>query len=115
MPSLPDYIQRKKALTRALIRAGLGVWVGYLVFTIVALMVHAVSLITDGYSPGLSLLLPVVLLVCTHAPLILAVWFLQERFIRWIWPIPKRGCPDCGYPIVPNAKVCPECGKPLPA
>ena len=115
MSSLPDYIQRKKALTRALIRAGLAVWVGYLIFLFVGILAQGLARLLDGYSPGFAFLLPIVLLAIVHAPLILAVWFLQERLIRWVWPSPRPGCPDCGYPIVPNAKVCPECGKPLPA
>src|SRR5262245_64937859 len=40
----------------------------------------------------------------------------DRRIIRWLVPMPRRECPDCGYDIE-NLKSdrCPECGCPIAA
>jgi hypothetical protein len=36
---------------------------------------------------------------------------LEGRLIRWLFPLPRVGCPQCGYPIAGRAfDRCPECG-----
>lgn len=51
-------------------------------------------------------------------PLLLGALFLgilSGRIARWILPIPKTGCPRCGYRLVALVEPrCPECGLDLP-
>lgn len=38
-----------------------------------------------------------------------------DRLTRWILPLPKSGCPRCGYHLIALMEPqCPECGLPLP-
>ena len=40
---------------------------------------------------------------------------MSVRLARWILPIPRGGCPRCGYRIVALTEPrCPECGLPIP-
>src|SRR5262245_18719097 len=32
---------------------------------------------------------------------------------RWLVPMPRGGCPECGYPAAAGSARCPECGAPL--
>jgi hypothetical protein len=51
-------------------------------------------------------------------PLLIAALALgasARRVTRWILPIPKSGCPRCGYRLIALAEPrCPECGLDLP-
>lgn len=47
-------------------------------------------------------------------PGLLLIW-LGPRIVRWLTPLPKPRCPECGYWIKRGgAAQCPECGSPLP-
>lgn len=35
---------------------------------------------------------------------------LGPAIARWIVPLPRDGCPECGYPVPRLATTCPECG-----
>lgn len=40
---------------------------------------------------------------------------LSSRITRWVLPLPKAGCPRCGYRLVALVEPrCPECGLGLP-
>ena len=34
----------------------------------------------------------------------------SERIARWIMPMPRPVCPECGYALQPATDRCPECG-----
>jgi hypothetical protein len=43
--------------------------------------------------------------------IIAALMLLLERFVvRWLAPLPVRGCANCGYPDPAKGGKCPECG-----
>ena len=33
--------------------------------------------------------------------------------LRWLAPMPRPACPECGYTIAPDTARCPECGLQL--
>ena len=35
---------------------------------------------------------------------------LRSFLVGWLLPLPKGGCPKCGYPTTVEAGRCPECG-----
>ena len=41
----------------------------------------------------------------------LALWYLEGRLVRWIVPMPRPECPQCGYLLRHLTTTrCPECG-----
>jgi hypothetical protein len=44
-------------------------------------------------------------------PLALLLW--ERRLVRWLIPMPWRGCPVCGYETPTGVGRCPECGLDL--
>jgi hypothetical protein len=39
---------------------------------------------------------------------------MERRLLTWIFPLPRQGCPQCGYPLAGREfAVCPECGLAL--
>jgi hypothetical protein len=45
-----------------------------------------------------------------------ALLVANRRIIRWLVPMPRRECPDCGYDIENlKSERCPECGCPIAA
>lgn len=43
--------------------------------------------------------------------IIAALMLILERFVvRWLAPLPSRGCANCGYPAPAKGGRCPECG-----
>jgi hypothetical protein len=41
-------------------------------------------------------------------------WLLESRLVRWLAPLPKPECPQCGYTFQHLASSrCPECGLEL--
>lgn len=46
--------------------------------------------------------------------LALLLWLLESRFVRWIVPLPRMECPQCGYALRQLTTTrCPECGLTL--
>ncbi len=46
----------------------------------------------------------------------IALFILDRRITRWLIPVPRRECHECGYPLrgLPAASTrCPECGTAL--
>lgn len=35
---------------------------------------------------------------------------VQRPLIRWLVPVPRAGCVNCGYAMSTSQQVCPECG-----
>jgi hypothetical protein len=44
----------------------------------------------------------------------LMLLFFERRLVRWLVPMPWRGCPACDYDAPRGAQRCPECGCELP-
>ncbi len=43
----------------------------------------------------------------------LILFFCDRRIVRWLIPVPRRECHECGYPLrglSPSTMRCPECG-----
>ena len=43
----------------------------------------------------------------------LALYLFDRRIVRWLIPVPRRECHECGYPLrglSPSTTRCPECG-----
>lgn len=39
------------------------------------------------------------------------LWWLESRLVRWIVPLGKAECPQCGYSLTKlTTSRCPECG-----
>ncbi|MEX2219815.1 MAG: hypothetical protein WD749_13775 [Phycisphaerales bacterium] len=43
-------------------------------------------------------------------PLAAALLLFGERLVRWVFPMPRPECPECGYRLQPATERCPECG-----
>jgi hypothetical protein len=59
-----------------------------------------------------------VLLELVRGPVaLLAGAWIAVRFgpaaARWAVPMPRTGCPECGYAATPGLERCPECGLAL--
>jgi hypothetical protein len=39
--------------------------------------------------------------------------FYQRRIVRWLAPMARPECPECGYPVRSGISRCPECGLSL--
>lgn len=44
----------------------------------------------------------------------IALLVVRRPLVRWLLPIPRPGCPECGYPLTAGKTRCSECGTPLP-
>jgi hypothetical protein len=44
------------------------------------------------------------------APVAVLLLVFSERLVRWVFPLPRPVCPECGYMVSPGALRCPECG-----
>lgn len=70
------------------------------------------SLLSNGM-PGFS-----VWYLCNAVPFLAGGLFLgmgSPRLVRWMLPLPKSGCPRCGYRLIALVEPrCPECGLDLP-
>jgi hypothetical protein len=77
-----------------------------------ALLEHLPHLLTGGSPIVLAwMAMPLRWLV-----LAAALVFMERRLLTWIFPLPRQGCPQCGYPIAGRSfDVCPECGLNLGA
>lgn len=41
----------------------------------------------------------------------LVLLLLEKRLLKWLFPIPRQACPQCGYPTAGRPMgTCPECG-----
>jgi hypothetical protein len=45
--------------------------------------------------------------------LALALLLFNRRLARWVFPMPRPECPECGYALPDGADRCPECGLSL--
>ncbi len=46
------------------------------------------------------------------------LWWFDRRIVRWLVPVPRRECHECGYPLRGLAAAttrCPECGTAINA
>jgi hypothetical protein len=85
------------------------VWMMYVVFGVVSLIVE----LRGGYLGKRSFGVALESAPFLFGAVLLGV--LSGRIARWILPIPKSGCPRCGYRLVALAEPrCPECGLELP-
>jgi hypothetical protein len=41
-----------------------------------------------------------------------ALVVMERRLLSWVFPLPRGGCPQCGYPVA-GRSTCPECGLAL--
>lgn len=60
---------------------------------------------TNWLSWGIALLAPAITL-----------YVFDRRIVRWLIPVPRRECHECGYPLQglhAGTTRCPECGIPL--
>lgn len=48
--------------------------------------------------------------VLAPVPVALVILLCADRFARWLLPMPRPVCPECGYAIQPATDRCPECG-----
>jgi len=57
---------------------------------------------TSWFSRALAFLVPAI-----------AMYVFDRRIVRWLIPVPRRECHECGYPLRGLAAAttrCPECG-----
>jgi hypothetical protein len=62
---------------------------------------------TSWFATAIGLLTPAIIL-----------YLLDRRIARWLIPVPRRECHECGYPLRGlrvGTTRCPECGTPLSA
>lgn len=61
----------------------------------------------------------IIMSLTAPVPFLLGAVFLgglSRRIARWVLPLPRSGCPRCGYRLVALIEPrCPECGLALPA
>lgn len=87
------------------------VWIIYLGFGVV----QAIGSLLGAFGrTGLGMFMALV----ASVPYLFGAVFLgvcSRRISNWILPIPKTGCPRCGYRLVALLEPrCPECGLSLP-
>jgi hypothetical protein len=61
-----------------------------------------------------ALVMSAAVVVGAATPGLLLMWH-ERRITRWLAPMPKPECPECGYFLRADTVRCPECGLSLAA
>jgi hypothetical protein len=112
IPDLASVMRKRYRMERNLRFAAVVlfvVWMMYFVFGVVSWIMESLGGYRGARLFGVAL---------GSTPFLIGAGFLgvlSGRIARWILPIPKMGCPRCGYRLVAlNEPRCPECGLDLP-
>ena len=121
-----EYVLRKRYLLNVVVRCGALVLfvLGAIPFVQFVGQIVLITLYTQltgrvyrgggGWDWGDMLVVGLPEMLKFAVPGLLLIW-LGPRIVRWLTPIPKPRCPECGYWIRKGASPkCPECGAPLP-
>jgi uncharacterized paraquat-inducible protein A len=121
-PSL-EYVLTKRYLVGVFLRCGA---LALFIMGAIPLLQMAVQIISDNTSSriqmGIQRRLTTLELMLAYLPATLqyivpavVLLMFHDRMARWIAPLPRPRCPECGYWIRAGASPkCPECGSALP-
>jgi hypothetical protein len=108
-----ETVMRLRYAVRAVLRALMLVLAVYVTIRFATALLGAVFL--GGFGPRANEFLAGRLLSVVGIALVVVAYFVAEhRLLRWIFPVPRLVCPECGYRFVRGLPDrCSECGTRL--